>query len=92
LILNRLNRFRGTVSSFPFSPASRGNASMGIALYRGEAFVETEFWRVVGFEVFVFGRFKAELLFVRGFDNLFGGRRGKGADCSLPITTKNIQK
>jgi hypothetical protein len=54
--------------------------------------VDTEFWRVVGFEGFGFGfrRFEVEVLFVRGFDSLFGGRRGKGADCSLPITTEKI--
>lgn len=30
-----------------------------------------------------------ELLFVRGLDSLFGGRRGVGADCSLPIMREN---
>jgi len=47
---------------------------MGMTLYRifvGEALVETEFWRVVGFEVFTFKRLEVELLFVLGFDNLF---------------------
>jgi hypothetical protein len=93
--LKRLNRFRGTGSSFHRSAASPAKPSIGVKLYLtfvGEELADTEFRRAVGFGgfggfVFRFKRFELDALFVFGFDNLFGGRRDTGADCSLPITT-----
>jgi hypothetical protein len=88
--LNRLIRFRCFVSST--CTASPAKTSPGDRLHRsfvGEALVDTELRRLAIGGFFVSRRFAVELLFVLGFDNLFGGRRGAGADCSFPMMNES---
>jgi hypothetical protein len=80
---NRLSRFFFVGSSLPrpvptLSPSGR----LSLLIIEESLFVETEFRRVGGADLTV-RRFGTELLFVLGFDSLFGCFRC--TDCSFPM-------